>query len=163
MNIRLKKDGGWFIREKHLGIELLNKPTETPKNEPVAIVESDTLVNDDDNNIKALELKFKPASKKYKTPKLNLSQKKGETTQKTLTKLFPDTKFSVTMARGTAYGSVYVFWVDGASYNLVGTIAQHFRGSGFDGMTDSSHNLYALNEDGKVVDYGLGFISFPQL
>ncbi|MCC6373962.1 MAG: hypothetical protein IT465_04000, partial [Moraxellaceae bacterium] len=163
-----KKDGGWLIRDKYLGLELPSvnsqqATTDTPQNEPVTVLQSDTLVNDEDNNIKGLERKFKPAAKKYKNPEINLEPKESaKLLKKTLTKLFPDTKFSVTMARGTAYGSAYVSWVDGASYNLVGTIAQHFRGSGFDGMTDSSHSLYALNEDGKVVDYGLGFISFSR-
>ncbi len=163
-----KKDGGWFIRDKYLGLELPSvnsqqATTDTPQNEPETVLQSDTLVNDEDNNIKGLERKFKPAAKKYKNPEIKLDTKEGvKLLKKTLTKLFPDTKFSVTMARGTAYGSAYVSWVDGASYNLVGTIAQHFRGSGFDGMTDSSHSLYALNEDGKVVDYGLGFISFSR-
>ena len=36
-----KKDGGWFIREKHLGIDLPTNNRNT-QNEPVAIVESDT-------------------------------------------------------------------------------------------------------------------------
>ncbi|PTQ86750.1 LPD29 domain-containing protein [Agitococcus lubricus] len=163
-----KKDGGWFIREKYLGLEsqavtTQQTPTETPKNEPVAIVESDTLVSDDDNNIKALELKFKPASQKYKNPQVRLETKEGaKLLKKTLTKLFPDTKFSVTMSRGTAYGSVSVSWVDGASYDLVDVIAQHFRGNGYDGMSDSSYNLNALNADGQIVDYGLGYVSISR-
>ena len=66
------------------------------------------------------------------------------------------------MARGTAYGSVNVSWVDGASYDLVDVIARHFKGSGFDGMSDSSYSLYALNEDGKVIDYGLGYVSISR-
>lgn len=163
-----KKDGGWFIREKYLGLEsqavtTQQTPTETLKNEPIAVVESDTLVSDDDNNIKALELKFKPASQKYKNPQVRLDTKEGaKLLKKTLTKLFPDTKFSVTMSRGTAYGSVSVSWVDGASYDLVDVIAQHFRGNGYDGMSDSSYNLNALNADGQIVDYGLGYVSISR-
>ena len=163
-----KKDGGWFIREKHLGLESQSvttqqTPTETPKNEPVAVVESDTLVNDADNNIEGLTRKFKPAAKKYKNPEIRLEPKEGaKLLKKTLIKLFPDTKFSVAMSRGTAYGSVSVSWVDGASYDLVNVIAQHFRGNGYDGMSDSTYYLNAINEDGKVVDYGLGYVSISR-
>lgn len=162
-----KKDGGWFIREKHLGVDIQaidnQTTTSTPQNEPVTVLQSDTLVKDEYNNIKGLERKFKPAAKKYKNPEINLEPKESaKLLKKTLTKLFPDTKFSVNMSRGTAYGSVSVSWVDGASYDLVNVIAQHFRGKGFDGSTDSTHYLNAINEDGKIVNYGLGYISISR-
>ncbi|HQZ59514.1 MAG TPA: hypothetical protein PLQ39_07475, partial [Acinetobacter sp.] len=163
-----KKDGGWFIRDKYLGLELPSvnsqqATTDTPQNEPETVLQSDTLVNDEDNNIKGLERKFKPAAKKYKNPEINLEPKESaKLLKKTLTKLFPDTKFSVSMSRGTAYGSVSVSWVDGASYDLVNVIAQHFRGKGFDGSSDSTHYLNAINEDGKIVSYGLGYVSISR-
>jgi hypothetical protein len=163
-----KKDGGWFIREKHLTNEPILAGGDTPTdNEPqAAVIESvqtDNLVNDADNNIEGLTRKFKPAAKKYKNPEIRLEPKEGaKLLKQTLTKLFPNTKFKVNMSRGTAYGSVSVSWVDGASYDLVDVIARHFKGSGFDGMSDSSYSLYALNEDGKVIDYGLGYVSISR-
>lgn len=120
-------------------------------------------MSDANNNIDALRLKFKPAARKYKNPEIVLQAKEGaKLLRKTLKKLFPDTVFSVVMSRGTAYGSISVTWLDGASYELVDVIAQHFKGNGFDGMSDSSYSLYALNEDGKVIDYGLGYVSISR-
>lgn len=165
-----KKDGGWFIREKHLSnVEPVVAGNDAPPTDTQAqatvieSVQTDSIVNDDDNNIEGLTRKFKPAAKKYKNPQIKLEPKEGaKLLKQTLTKLFPNTKFKVNMSRGTAYGSVSVSWVDGASYNLVDVIAQHFKGSGFDGMSDSSYYLNAINEDGKVVDYGLGYVSISR-
>ena len=163
-----KKDGGWFIREKHLTNEpnLAGGDTPTDNKPQAAVIESvqtDNLVNDADNNIEGLTRKFKPAAKKYKNPEIRLEPKEGaKLLKQTLTKLFPNTKFKVNMSRGTAYGSVSVSWVDGASYDLVDVIAQHFKGSGFDGMSDSTYYLNAINEDGKVVDYGVGYVSLSR-
>ncbi|HQZ59850.1 MAG TPA: DEAD/DEAH box helicase family protein, partial [Acinetobacter sp.] len=163
-----KKDGGWFIREKHLGVDTQNESVEqastvTPQNEPVTTLQSDTLVKDEDNNIKGLERKFKPASKKYKNPEINLEPKESaKLLKKTLTKLFPDTKFKVGIARGTAYGSVNVSWTDGASRELVKVIAEHFKGSRFNSSDDSTVYLHSLNEDGKIVDYKLSYIGLSR-
>lgn len=163
-----KKDGGWFIREKHLGVDTQNESVEQastvmPQNEPVTTLQSDTLVKDEDNNIKGLERKFKPASKKYKNPEINLEPKESaKLLKKTLTKLFPDTKFKVGIARGTAYGSVNVSWTDGASRELVKVIAEHFKGSRFNSSDDSTVYLHSLNEDGKIVDYKLSYIGLSR-
>ena len=88
-----KKDGGWFIRDKYLGLEpqpiaSQQTPTETAQNEPVSSFNQDTVVSDDDNNIEALKRKFKPAAKKYKNPEIKLDTKEGvKLLKKTLTKL----------------------------------------------------------------------------
>lgn len=156
-----KKDGGWFIREKHLGgMQVKEQEPIAKQDEPLpASVKSDALVSDADNGIDTLELKYKPASKKYKNPEIEMSPKDGaKLLKQTLTKLFPDTKFSVVMSRGTGYGSADVSWSDGASYELVDVIVRHFKGKGFDGSDDSSYYLNSINSEGKVVSYGLGYI-----
>lgn len=156
-----KKDGGWFIREKHLvGTQAQEQGPIAKQDEPLPVsVKSDALVSDTDNGIDTLELKYKPASKKYKNPEIEMSPKEGaKLLKQTLTKLFPDTKFSVVMSRGTGYGSADVSWVDGASYELVDVIVRHFKGKGFDGSDDSSYYLNSINSEGKVISYGLGYI-----
>jgi hypothetical protein len=62
---------------------------------------------------------------------------------------FPATRFSVRLARGTAYGMCHVDWTDGPTYALVDAVVQPFSGEGFDGMTDSSFSNNALLADGR--------------
>lgn len=57
--------------------------------------------------------------------------------RKTLKETFPGTKFSVTMASGTAYGWLRVSYTDGPSWDSVQDVTRMFESERFDGMTDS--------------------------
>lgn len=57
--------------------------------------------------------------------------------RKELKAQFPGTKFSVTMARGSAYGWLRVEYTDGPKYDEVTAVTRKFEASRFDGMTDS--------------------------
>lgn len=157
-----KKDGGWFIREKYLGQTQANNEPANKQAEVASIsnVKSDALVSDADNGIDVLSAKFKSASTDTGRAAKRLEAKDGaKLLKQTLIKQFPDTKFSVVMSRGTGHGSVGVRWTDGASYDLVEIILNHFEGKGYDGMQDIAIYKNAVDENGNPVDYGLGYVS----
>ena len=53
---------------------------------------------------------------------------------------FPGTKFSVTMARGTAYGWLRVAWTDGPTSAQVEETTGRFQNLRFSGTDDSYHS-----------------------
>ena len=53
--------------------------------------------------------------------------------------MFPGTRFSVRMDRGSAYGWLNVSWVDGPTDADVRQVARRFESSRFSGMDDSYH------------------------
>lgn len=59
--------------------------------------------------------------------------------RKALRIMFPKAKFSVTMARGTAYGWLDVNWTDGPTTDEVDQVCARFESSRFDGYDDSYH------------------------
>lgn len=73
--------------------------------------------------------------------------------RKALRAAFPGVKFSVTMARGTAYGWMDCSWTDGPTADQVRPILAGFESSRFDGMDDAYHSveptMYA-REDGTL-------------
>lgn len=79
---------------------------------------------------------------KYWTLDESIAQLRAE-----LKREFPGVKFSVTRARGTAYGWVRVSWVDGPTGSDVRAITAAYEGSGFDGMTDSSYTITHVAAD----------------
>jgi Large polyvalent protein associated domain 29 len=54
---------------------------------------------------------------------------------------WPEMKFSVRMARGTAYGWLDVSWSDGPTCRQVDDLVGLYQGSRFDGMDDAYHRL----------------------
>lgn len=52
---------------------------------------------------------------------------------------FPGTKFSVTMARGSAYGWLHVEWTDGPRTVEVRAVTEQYESSRFDGRDDAYH------------------------
>lgn len=56
--------------------------------------------------------------------------------RKALRAAFPGVKFSVTMARGSAYGWIDVSWTDGPTSEMVEPHLARFESSRFNGMTD---------------------------
>lgn len=75
--------------------------------------------------------------------------------RKALKQAFPAVKFSVTMARGTAYGWLDVSWTDGPRAGQVQPIIRAFESRRFDGMTDGYNRveptLYA-EPDGSLYE-----------
>lgn len=61
--------------------------------------------------------------------------------RKALREAFPGVRFSVRMARGTAYGWLSVSYVDGPTWEAVRAITHGFQSSHFDGMDDSYHQI----------------------
>lgn len=79
---------------------------------------------------------------------------------KTLKASFPGVKFTRKLGRGTAWGSLDVFWTDGPTVAEVDSVCAPFVGKGFDGMTDSTtHIRTAIVVDGVAFESGIGFIS----
>lgn len=54
---------------------------------------------------------------------------------------FPNTRFSVTMSKGTAYGWLNVRWTDGPPSEAVEAITRKYEYTRFDGQTDSYHTV----------------------
>jgi Large polyvalent protein associated domain 29 len=54
---------------------------------------------------------------------------------------WPEMRFSVRMARGTAYGWFDVSWEDGPTYRQVDDLVGLYQGSRFDGTDDAYHRL----------------------
>lgn len=61
--------------------------------------------------------------------------------RKALRAAFPTVKFSVTMARGTAYGWIDYGWTDGPRVGQVEPIVHRFQDAYFDGMDDGYHRI----------------------
>ncbi len=59
--------------------------------------------------------------------------------RKTLKAAFPDTKFTVRMSRGTAYGWIHVSYTDGPTVQDVQALTDQFRSQRFDGRDDAYH------------------------
>lgn len=59
--------------------------------------------------------------------------------RKALKAAHPETKFSVRMATGTAYGWLRVAWTDGPTATQVDEIIKPFVSRRFDGMDDAYH------------------------
>ncbi len=57
--------------------------------------------------------------------------------RKALRNAFPGVKFSVRLARGTAYGWINVDWTDGPTAGQVEIVISGFRSERYNGMTDS--------------------------
>lgn len=68
----------------------------------------------------------------------------------TLRKAFPAVKFTVRLARGTAYGYCSVRWTDGPTTKRVDAIVGQFEGSSFDGMTDMESYHQSTMPDGRL-------------
>ena len=63
---------------------------------------------------------------------------------------FPGVKFSVTLSRGTAYGSVDVDWVGGPESEAVAEITEPWSTTSFDGRDDSTiYTPKEVEHDGK--------------
>ncbi|MGH3352332.1 MAG: LPD29 domain-containing protein [Nocardioides sp.] len=72
--------------------------------------------------------------------------------RQTLREEFPGVKFSVRMARGSAYGWLDCAWTDGPTTSQVLPILGRFEGSRFDGRDDSYRQVAAATyarEDGS--------------
>lgn len=67
-----------------------------------------------------------------------------------LRKAFPRVRFSVRLSRGTGYGYCHVRWTDGPSTRVVEQVTERFRGSQFDGMTDSEEYIRQALPDGRL-------------
>ena len=77
----------------------------------------------------------------------------------TLRKAFPKTKFSVTMGRGTAYGSAYVDWTDGPTREEVESVTDCYEAKGFDGSDDSTlHFDKTIEVNGERFLSGVGLV-----
>lgn len=61
--------------------------------------------------------------------------------RKALRAAFPGVRFSVTMARGTAYGWLSVSYTDGPVEGDVRSVCSAFESERFDGMTDMYHRV----------------------
>ncbi|MGJ9414420.1 LPD29 domain-containing protein [Aeromicrobium sp. CF4.19] len=61
--------------------------------------------------------------------------------RKALREAFPGVRFSVRMARGSAYGWLGVAYVDGPTWEAVRAITNGFQSSYFDGMDDGYHQI----------------------
>ncbi len=61
--------------------------------------------------------------------------------RKALRTRFPDTKFSLRMSRGTAYGYMDLTWTDGPTPAQVKVVTDYYQSSRFDGMDDMEHPL----------------------
>jgi hypothetical protein len=75
---------------------------------------------------------------------------------------FPGVKFSVRLARGTAYGSANVSWWLGPSREAVAEVVEPFRGESFDGLTDSTVHLppaALVTFNGQAWSTGLRYVS----
>ncbi|MEL4506266.1 LPD29 domain-containing protein [Luteococcus sp. H138] len=76
------------------------------------------------------------------TPQEKLSVKEtAAAMRKALRQQFPETKFRVTMSRGTGYGWIDVRWTDGPTSEQVRAVTRQFQDSYFDGMDDSYHSI----------------------
>lgn len=69
---------------------------------------------------------------------------------------YPTVKFSLRIARGTAYGYMDATWTDGPYAPAVDAICNGYRSERFDGMDDSHHvippTMYA-NPDGTYTEH----------
>ena len=79
-----------------------------------------------------------------------------------LKRTFPGVKFGLRRSRGTGAGTVHVTWTDGPKYAAVTSIADHYAGAGFDGMTDSSYSIETVDvrADGtpEAIRYGTRYV-----
>lgn len=87
-------------------------------------------------------------------------QDTGKALRAALKAAFPETKFSVRMSRGTAYGSFDVDWTDGPTTEAVRAVTRLFVGRSFDGRDDSeSYTRNAIEWKGARYETGAGYIS----
>jgi len=70
---------------------------------------------------------------------------------------FPGVKFSVRMARGTAYGYFDVSYTDGPPEAVVRKVTSRFQSSYFDGMDDSTKfippKMYMIDGEPAILEY----------
>lgn len=82
--------------------------------------------------------------------------------RKHLKSVFPGVKFSVKIQRYSGGSSVRINWVDGPTDREVSSIVGQYRGSDFDGMTDSTvtrePTIIATEQGIEAVRFSPGFI-----
>lgn len=177
-----KKDGGWFVREKHLGgtqaqVPPTNEapPTYTPNDEnnvssPVAENPNSEklspvagITHDSENSPRSPYDKLTPAFAAKPNQVADIVYEAKEAKKiliDTLKKAFPSVLFSVKKSYHGRNGDYTVSWSDGASETLVKRVLLHFVGyqkGELDVSMDFHHygkDLIAKNEDGETVKYG---------
>ncbi|MEN9431081.1 MAG: hypothetical protein RJA86_1940, partial [Pseudomonadota bacterium] len=164
-----KKDGGWFIREKHLGgtqaqdspaIEPIY-PSENPNNEQLSPVAG--ITHDSENSPRSPYDKLTPAFAAKPNQVADIVYEAKEAKKiliDTLKKAFPSVLFSVKKSYHGRNGDYTVSWLDGASETLVKRVLSHFVGYQQGAMDVSmdfrlhGHYLMVKNDEGQIVSYG---------